>query len=93
MPTNVICANEIWPAHPVSGTRESIATAVTIASLARRMSVRARMAAEKNTTTANRTPSEAVSARLTLGTSGVMAGSPGGPRGAPREGRAGRGRG
>ena len=35
-PTNVICANEICPAHPVNGTSDSMITAVMNASVSRR---------------------------------------------------------
>ncbi len=36
MPTNVICASEIWPDHPVSGTSDTMISAVTMAIVSRR---------------------------------------------------------
>ena len=50
-PTKVICAREIWPDHPVSGTNDSMMSAVQIARSRFRMFSRSNNDARTKTTT------------------------------------------
>ncbi len=70
-PTNVICASEIWPAHPVSGTSDSMISAVISASVSRRRLVGSRPPNCATNATTSTSAAMPTTARRRLGTFGT----------------------